>query len=101
MPAPAKQLIDSKENIDQMTEKSRSGPTTMIHNALGSHHHQTQPNIPEDDGIDEESSIISELKTPTSGMPQHNVNKNEYLTPSSNIISHQHRRNYQQATMQL
>ena len=66
---PPKPLVDSKENVDQMTDKSRNGPSTQIHNALGSHHHQTQPNIPEDDGIDEESSIISELKTPTSSMP--------------------------------
>ena len=85
---PPKPLAESKENVDQMTDKSRSGPTTQIHNALGSHHHQTQPSIPEDDGVDEESSIISELKTPTSSMPQNNVNKNEYLTPSASIVSH-------------
>ena len=68
MPPPSKPLTDSKENIE-FTDKKVPGPSSQIHHALNSHHQQLQPSVPEDDNLDEESSIISELKTPTSSMP--------------------------------
>ena len=56
---------------------------------------QIQPNNADDDPADDESSIVSELKTPTS------VVQNSYMTPSNNIVSHTLRKNQQHATLQL
>ena len=97
MPPPTKPLNDSKENIE-LADKKVPGPSSQAHNALNAYHNQLQPNVPDDDNLDEDSSLISELKTPTSGMQQNNVPKNEYLTPgpSASIVSasHTQRRNY-------
>jgi len=48
---------------------------------------QIQPNNADDDPADDESSIVSELKTPTSAV------QNSYVTPTSNIVSHTLRKN--------
>ena len=57
---------------------------------------QLQPNNADDDPAEEESSIVSELKTPTSAV------QGSYVTPTSqNIVPATIRKNQHQATLQL
>jgi len=85
---------DTKENLNdiQQTNAGKAAPAGPL--AFTSAN-QIQPNNADDDPADDESSIVSELKTPTS------VVQSSYVTPTHSIVSHTLKKNQLHATLQL